>query len=148
VGAAGTVLGIEKSLGGHGGAARFRLLVVEESDVIRAAIADLAVDIQVCELVGQCTDVAAATVVAARETPHLVLLRASLATVDNVRQVRASAPGCLVYLTSFRCSHARAAEARLLGSDGCLEIARLGPELARLMAGSDYPTAGSRGPAD
>ncbi|HEY8642799.1 MAG TPA: hypothetical protein VIO84_08530, partial [Candidatus Dormibacteraeota bacterium] len=64
------------------------------------------------------------------------------------RQVRASAPGCLVYLTSFRCSHARAAEARLLGSDGCLEIARLGPELARLMAGSDYPTAGSRGPAD
>jgi DNA-binding NarL/FixJ family response regulator len=122
--------------------------VVEESDVIRAAIADLAVDLQVCEVVGLCKDVAAAAAAAARETPHLVLLRSSLATVDNVRQIRASAPGCLVYPTDFRCARARAAEARLLGADGCLEIARLGPELARLMAGSDYPNSGSRGPAD
>jgi DNA-binding NarL/FixJ family response regulator len=122
--------------------------VVEENDVNRAAIADLAVDLEVCEVVGQCQDAAAATAVAARETPHLVLLRASLATVDNVRQIRASAPGRLVYLTSFRCSRARAAEARLLGSDGCLEIARLGSELARLMTGSDYHNGGSRRPAD
>jgi hypothetical protein len=87
-------------------------------------------------------------VVAARETPHLVLLRASLASVDTVRQIRASAPHCLVYLTAFRCTRSRTAEARLQGADGCLEIERLARELAGLMAGSDYRNGGSRGPAD
>jgi DNA-binding NarL/FixJ family response regulator len=108
---------------------------VEPSEVVLAAIADLAAELPECRVVGRCTDPAQAAEVAARQLPHLVLLRASLASVAGIRRLRACAPGCAVYLTAFRCSGARAAEARLLGADGCLEIEGLERELGQLMAG-------------
>jgi len=108
---------------------------VEPNELVLAAIADLAAELPECQVVGRCTDNAQAAEVAARELPHLVLLRMALASVAGIRRLRACAPGSAVYLTAFRCSGARAAEARLLGADGCLEIQGLERELGRLIAG-------------
>jgi len=125
--------GMAKSSGDHLAGALFRLVIVEESDVIRAAIAELAADLHGWQVVGLCSAPAEGAELAAREKPQLVLLRAALASADIVRQIRAGAPDCMVYLTSFRCTRTRVSDARLQGADGCLEIERLASELPRLV---------------
>lgn len=127
-----------------------RVVVVEDSAVVRRAVIDLLADLTGFHLAGSAADLPSGLQLAQRELPDLLLLDAALLPLVDAeaREVRSQADGCFLVLVTFRCSRRLRARAQLLGIDRCLEVEHLADELPALASRIPYRKRGSSRPPD
>ena len=102
----------------------FTVLVVESSQLVLDAIADMLRELAGVTVVGTASNLSRALMLAERERPDLVLVDAWMGAVGVaalVGQFRARSPGSAVAITASRCDADIAGRATQAGALGCFE---------------------------
>src|SRR5713226_5421850 len=124
------------------GSRSFTVLLVQGSQLVLEAIADMLREFDLITLVGTTTDLSAALRLAERERPDLVLVDARIGGIGAtslIEQFRACSPGSAVAITASRCDVDTESRATPAGALGCFEKDSLLAAVPGLLGRLDGP---------
>lgn len=124
------------------GSRRLTVLLVESSQLMLEAIADMLSELDAITVVGTATNLSAALALAERERPDLVLVDAwtgAVGVTALVGQFRTRSPSSAVAITASHCDADIAARAAQAGALGCFEKDALLAAMPGLLGGLGSP---------
>lgn len=124
------------------GSRRLTVLLVESSQLVLEALADMLSELDAITVVGTATNLSAALMLAERERPDLVLVDAwtgAVGVTALVGQFRTRSPSSAVAITASRCDAEIARRAAQAGALGCFEKDSLLAAMPGLLGGLGGP---------